>query len=80
VIGNAELHYTGTLEASDFVTDGNLTYTNLKRHFNVLNATAGMHFVLANNWVVTPAMSVPMRDGLDEQFDYEAQLQVNWLR
>ncbi len=80
IIANAELHYTGTLQPSDFVTDGTLTYTNLKRNFNVVNATGGLHFVLNNNLVVTPAMSIPLRDGLDEQFDYEAIVQVNWLR
>ena len=80
LIANAELHYTGTLQPSDFVSDGTLTYTNLKRNFNVVNATAGMHFVLNNDLVVTPAMSIPLRSGLDEQFDYEAIVQVNWLR
>ncbi|MEM8668897.1 MAG: hypothetical protein AAGG48_15360 [Planctomycetota bacterium] len=80
IIANAELHYTGTLQPSDFVSNGQLTYTNLKRNFNVVNATAGMHFVLHNDVVVTPAMSVPISDGLDEQFDYEAVVQVNWLR
>jgi hypothetical protein len=80
VIGNSELHYTGTLQESDFVSRGTLTYTNLKRHFNVLNATTGLHLVMSNNLVVSPAMSIPLRDGLDEQFDYEAILQVNYLR
>jgi hypothetical protein len=80
LIANAELHYTGTLQPSDFVSDGTLTYTNLKRNFNVVNATGGMHFVLNNDLVVTPAMSIPLRSGLDQQFDYEAIVQVNWLR
>jgi hypothetical protein len=80
IIANGELHYTGTLQESDFVSNNGLTYTNLKRNFNVVNATAGCHFVLCNNLVVTPAMSVPLRDGLDEQFDYEAIVQVNYLR
>ena len=61
------------------VTNEGLTYTNLQRYFNVLNATAGFHFVLGDNVVVTPAMSVPMREGLDEQYDYEAIVQVNYL-
>jgi hypothetical protein len=79
VIANTELHYTGSLQESDFVTSNGLTYTNLTRYFNVLNATAGFHFVLCNNLVVTPAMSIPLRDGLDEQYDYEAIVQVNYL-
>jgi hypothetical protein len=46
----------------------------------VVNATAGLHLVLRNNLIVTPAMSVPLRDGLDEQFDYEAIVHLNYLR
>ena len=79
VLANAELHYTGSLQESDVVTNEGLTYTNLQRYFNVLTATAGFHFVLGDNVVVTPAMSVPMREGLDEQYDYEAIVQVNYL-
>ncbi|MFK8112073.1 MAG: hypothetical protein AB8B91_07710 [Rubripirellula sp.] len=77
----SELHYTGTLQDSDFVSDGgNLTYTNLKRNFNVLNATTGFQVALGDNVIITPAMSVPLRDGLDEQFDYEAIVNLNYLR
>jgi hypothetical protein len=79
VIANGEIHYTGTLQESDFITSNGLTYTNLQRYFNVVNATAGLHLVCGNNLVVTPAMSVPLRDGLDEQFDYEAIVQVNYI-
>jgi hypothetical protein len=79
VIGNAELHYTGTLQPSDFISSAGLTYTNLKRHFNILNATFGAHTVLSNGLVLSPGISVPLRSGLDEQFDYEAMLQVNYL-
>ncbi|MCG8650902.1 MAG: hypothetical protein MI861_13775, partial [Pirellulales bacterium] len=32
VIANGELHYTGTLQSSDFVSANGLTYTNLKRN------------------------------------------------
>ena len=79
VIANGELHYTGSLQESDIVTSDGLTYTNLSRYFNVLNATAGCHFVLGDNVVVTPAMSVPLRERYDEQYDYEAIVQVNYL-
>lgn len=80
VLATGELHYSGTMQESDFVQSGNLNYTNLKRHFNVVNATFGMHMVLKNNLVLTPAMSIPLRDGLDEQFDYEAIVHLNYLR
>ncbi len=36
VIANAELHYSGSLQESDFVTSNGLTYTNLQRYFNVV--------------------------------------------
>lgn len=79
LIGNAEIHYTGTTQESDFITANGLTYTNLKRNFNVLNATFGTHLLFGDNLVVSPGMSIPLRDGLDEQFDYEALLQVNYI-
>lgn len=61
------------------MTDGSLAYTNLKRNFNVLNATRGFHFVFCNNIVGTPTMSISLRDGLDEQFDYDAIVQLNYI-
>lgn len=80
VIGNAELHYTGTLQESDVVRGEGIAITNLARHFNVLNATFSSHLLFGERLAVTPGISVPLRDGLDEQFDYEAMLQVNYLR
>jgi len=80
VIANAELHYTGTLQRSDAVAGNGIVVTDLKNNFNILNATVGAHLLVGKNIVVTPGMSVPLRDGLDEQFDYEALLQVNYLR
>lgn len=80
ILGNAELHYTGSLDDSDLISNANFTYSNLKNKFNIVNATTGFHFVMANSLVVSPAMSVPLRDGLDEQFDYEALVQLNYYR
>lgn len=80
VIGNAELHYTGTLQESDVVTGEGITINNLARNFNVLNATLSSHFLFGERLVVTPGISLPLRDGNDEQFDYEAMLQVNYFR
>jgi len=76
--GNAELHYTGTLNGSDSINNNGFNYTNLAENFNILNATTGFHIALDNNLVVTPAISVPLRNGLDQQFDYEAVLQLNY--
>ncbi|GAA4463931.1 hypothetical protein [Novipirellula rosea] len=76
---NTELHYTATLQESDVVTAGGLRYSNLANHFNIVNATAGIHLLVNDKCVVTPAISIPLRDGLDEQFDYEAMVQINYM-
>lgn len=80
VIANAELHYTGTLQDADNVSGDGVAVTDLKRNFNILNATFGAHLLVGRSLVVTPAMSVPLRDGLDKQFDYEAILQLAYMR
>lgn len=78
---NAEVHYSGTLQESDLVDSNGLVFTNLQPNFNVVNATFGAHCVLANNLVISPAMAVPLRrKDFDKQFDYEAILQLNYLR
>lgn len=79
-IGNAELHYTGSLEDSPVFEGDGFTVTNLARRFNVVNATFSNHLVLRNNWVVTPGISVPLQNGTDRQFNFEATLQLNYLR
>lgn len=79
-IANAELHYTGSLEDSPVVSGNGITITNLARRFNVVNATFSNHLVLNNNLVVTPGIAVPLRGGTDRQFNFEAILQVNYLR
>lgn len=80
IVANAELHYTGTLQDSDTVTGAGLTVSDIKRNFNILNATFGAHLLIGQHLVVTPGMAFPLRDGLDEQFDYEAILQMTYLR
>jgi hypothetical protein len=45
-----------------------------------VNATFSQHWVLANNVVITPGIAVPLRSGTDKQFDFEAILQLNYLR
>ncbi|EMI16387.1 putative secreted protein [Rhodopirellula maiorica SM1] len=79
VLLNTELHYTATLQDSDMVSAGSLRYSNLANHFNIVNATTGFHLLVNDKLVVTPAISIPLRDGLDEQFDYEAMVQINYM-
>ena len=76
---NTELHYTATLQDSDVVSANGLRYTNMANHFNIVNATAGFHLLVNDKLVVTPAIAIPLRNGLDEQFDYEAMLQINYM-
>ncbi len=80
VIANAEIHYTGTLQDSDIVSQGGLNYTNLKSNFSIVNTTLGLQFQLGDRMIVTPAFAIPLRTGLDQQFDYEAIVQLNYLR
>jgi hypothetical protein len=75
----AELHYTETLQDADIVSGNGVTYTSLGNNFNVLNATLGLQTLIGQHLQIAPGMSIPLRDGLDEQFDYEAILQVNYL-
>lgn len=81
VIGNAELHYTGSLEDSDVVRDpsGGFEFGSLQSRFNIVNATSGLHLLLGKKLVLTPAITVPLTSGLDEEFDYEATVQLNYL-
>lgn len=80
VIGNAELHYTGSLEDADIVRGPGFEITDLARRFNIVNATFSQHWVLANNVVITPGIAVPLSSGTDKQFDFEAILQLNYFR
>lgn len=80
VIGNAELHYTGSLENANTVSGNGLTVTDLSRRFDVVNATFSSHWMLGERTVVTPGIAVPLSGGVNRQFNFEAILQVNYLR
>ena len=80
VAASGEIHYTTTLQDSDVVDANGLRFASLKPNFDVVNSTLGLHFQLGERLVVTPAMAIPLSTGLDKQFDYEALLQVNYLR
>lgn len=80
VIGNAELHYTGSLENANTVAGNGVTVTDLAGRFDVVNATLSSHLLMGDNLVVTPGMSFPLASGTNRQFDFEAILQVNYLR
>lgn len=75
----AELHYASTLTDTDAVEGYGLTVTGGSRRFDILNLTLGTHLQFGDHLLVTPAMAIPLRTGDDEQFDYEATVQMNWL-
>ena len=45
--------------------------------FDVLNLTLGVNIILNDSMTIRPAMVIPLSDGNDRQFDYEAMVQVN---
>lgn len=69
-----------SLEDSPDLRGPGFTMTNIARRFEIVNATFSNHRVLQNNWGVTPAISVPLQNGTDRQFNFEATLQLNYLR
>jgi hypothetical protein len=73
----AELHYTTTLQDADAVIAGPLVVNSSTNRFDVLNLSLGTHVVLGNSLTVSPGLVVPLRDGDDQEFDYEAGVQAN---
>jgi hypothetical protein len=72
-----ELHYATTLQDTARLQTDGLTVTSGAPRFDIVDLTAGMHFLLGDRWVVSPALAFPLRQGTDRQFDYEAMVQVN---
>ncbi|NNE01394.1 MAG: hypothetical protein HKN47_29110 [Pirellulaceae bacterium] len=79
LFATSELHYSSTLDDANVVSGNGITFSSFAPDLDVLNATFGGQFLFANGMLVTPGVSVPLRDGVDRQFDYEAMLQVNFL-
>jgi hypothetical protein len=73
-----ELHYSSTLQDTESVVGNGFTINSVSRRFDVLNATVGTHVFLGDQLTITPAMSFPLRDGDDQQFDFEGIVQANW--
>jgi hypothetical protein len=73
-----ELHYSSTLQDTESLTGNGFTVNGVSRRFDVLNGTICTHFFLGDQLTVTPAISFPLRNGNDQQFDYEAIVQANW--
>ena len=77
---NAELHYTSTLNSADVVSNSDINYGSSSANFNVFNTTLGMHSVLGDHLVLTPAVALPLSSSSDQNYDYQAMVQLNYLR
>ena len=73
-----ELHYSTTTQDADFVGIPGLTISDSTSRLDVLNCTVGLHFDLRNDRTIMAAMSFPLRNGDDRQFDHEVALLANW--
>lgn len=75
----AELHYSTTLQDTDVATGNGFLIRSPTRRFDVLNLTLGASLLWNDRLWIRPAMVIPLRDGDDEHFDYEALVQIDWL-
>jgi hypothetical protein len=66
------------LQDTDSITGNGFTLDSATRRFDVLNATVGTHVFFGDQLTITPAFSFPLRDGDDQQFDFEGVVQANW--
>lgn len=66
-----ELHYSTTLQEADSVSGNDIVVTSISNRSDVLNATAGLLLSTNRRSMVTSAVSVPLRDGDDRQFNME---------
>ena len=74
-----ELHYNTTLNDADIVTGNGITVTDFANRLDIVNGTAGMHFVFNNRWTATVGMTIPLRDGDERQIDFETAVLINGL-
>ncbi len=77
VAATAELHWTGTLQDADTVNADGLNVTSLVNRYDVLNLSLGASVLVNDSFTIRPAMVVPLHD---DQFDYEAMVQMNFWR
>lgn len=72
-----ELHYTTTLNDSDLIDRAGFLVGDLSNRFDILNVTLGTHFQFNNRCSLRPGFVIPLRDGDDQQFDFEFFVQGN---
>jgi hypothetical protein len=59
------------------VTGNSFVVRSPTRRFDVLNLTLGTSVLWRERLWIRPAMVIPLRDGDDAHFDYEAMVQVD---
>lgn len=77
VAATAELHYASTLQDADSINTNGLLITSAVNRYDLLNATLGFNIALNERVAIRPAMVIPLHD---DQFDYEAMVQMNVWR
>jgi hypothetical protein len=80
VAATAEIHYVTTLQDADVVNAGGLNITSITNRYDVLNLTLGASILANESFTVRPAMVIPLSGDDDDQFDYEAMVQMNFWR
>jgi hypothetical protein len=78
----AELHYATTLQDADIVSSAfdEFELTSAINRFDILNLTLGVSILVNDSYTVRPAMVIPIAGGDDDQFDFEAMVQMNFWR
>jgi hypothetical protein len=78
--GLVELHYTGTLQDSDFTgfvgPPPNVYFGNLDQHVNVVNLTVGLHLDVTEMTRCRVAGAFPLTDKNNRVFDSEVLVQL----
>jgi hypothetical protein len=74
----AELHYSTTLQDEETLSGNGIALQALTKRYDVLNITLGAHIAAGDRLIITPGVSLPLRDDDDQQFDYEAMVLANW--
>lgn len=77
IAATAEIHWVSTLQDADVINTNNLNITSILNRFDVVNLTLGASVLVNDSFTIRPAMVIPLSD---DQFDYEAMVQMNFWR
>jgi hypothetical protein len=80
IVATAELHYATPLQDADIVSTSGLNITSATNRFDVVNLTLGASILANESFTVRPAMVIPLSGGDNDQFDFEAMVQMNFWR